>query len=59
MKKGDIFKIRDQEGTYKIVGYYGSDLVLAPMAEDEDQVLVYCQSEVEDFISTGYFSKEA
>lgn len=57
MKKGDIFKFRNQESFYKIVGYFGRDLVLAPMNENENQVLVYTQSEMKDFISTGYFSK--
>ena len=54
--KGDIFKIRDKE-IFMFVGYFGADLVLAPMNEDEDQVLIYSRSEMNDFISTKYFIK--
>ncbi|MFY9282862.1 MAG: hypothetical protein WAO56_01950 [Miniphocaeibacter sp.] len=57
MIKGDIFKIRDKERFFMFVGYFGADLVLAPMNEDEDQVLIYSRSEMNDFISTKYFIK--
>lgn len=36
MIKGDIFKIRDKERFFMFVGYFGADLVFAPMNEDED-----------------------
>lgn len=57
MKKGDIYKINGQEKFFQIVGYFGGDLVLAPMSEEEDQVLVYSREEMSDFICSGYFNK--
>ncbi len=57
MIKGDIFKIKNEERFFMFAGYFGDDLVLTPMSEDEDQVLIYSRSEMSDFISSGYFSK--
>lgn len=57
MKKDDIYKVKGKDLFYQLVGYFGNDLVLAPMNEDDDQVLVYSPSEMSDFISTGYFGK--
>lgn len=57
MVKGDIYKVNGKERFFQMVGYFGGDLVFAPMSEDEDQVLIYSRDEVKDFISSGYFSK--
>lgn len=57
MVKGDIYKVKGEEKFFQMVGYFGGDLVFAPMNKDEDQVLIYNRDEVKDFISSGYFSK--
>ena len=57
MKKGDIYKVKGKELFYQLVGYWGEDLVFAPVSEEENQVQIYCIDEVQDFIKSGYFSK--
>jgi len=57
MKKGDIYKVKRKELFYQLVGYWGEDLVFAPMGEEENQVQIYCIEDVREFIDSGYFSK--
>jgi hypothetical protein len=57
MKKGDIYKVKGKELFYQFVGYWGGDLVFAPMGEEENQVQIYSIEELKEFISLGYFSK--
>ncbi len=57
MKKGDIYKVKGKELFYQLVGYWGEDLVFAPMGEEENQVQIYCIEDVREFIGSGYFNK--
>ncbi len=57
MKKGHIYKINGQERFFQIVGFFGGDFVLAPMNQEEEQVLIYSREEMSDFIRSGYFSR--
>ena len=57
MKKGQIYKINGQERFFQIIGFFGGDFVLAPMNQEEEQVLIYSREEMNDFISSGYFSR--
>lgn len=57
MKKGDIYKVKGKELFYQLVGYWGEDLVFAPMGEEENQVQIYCIEDVREFIDSGCFSK--
>lgn len=57
MKKGDIYKVKGKEKFYMLAGYWGSDLVLAPVGEEEDQVQVYGKEDMREFLDSGYLSK--
>lgn len=57
MKKGDIFKIKGSEKFYQIVGRWEKDIVLAPMDEADEQVLIYSASEFKELIGLGHFGK--
>lgn len=57
MKKGHIYKINGQERFFQMVGFFGGDFVLAPMNQEEEQVLIYSREEMSDFIRSGYFSR--
>ena len=57
MKKGDIYKVKGKELFYQLVGYWGEDLVFAPVGEDENQVQIYSVEDVREFIGSGYFNK--
>lgn len=57
MQRGDIFKVKDKEKFYQIVGRWGKDIVLAPMDEHDEQVLIYTASELEELIGLGQFGK--
>lgn len=57
MQKGDIFKTKASEKFYQIVGRWGNSLVLAPFDEDDEQVLIYSASELEELIALGHFGK--
>lgn len=57
MKKGDIFKINGKEKFMQLVGYWGEDLILAPMGEKEDQVMVCSPEDIREYIDSGFLSK--
>lgn len=42
---------------YQVVGYWDKDIVLAPMASAESQVLIYTDSEITEFIENGSFKE--
>jgi len=57
MQKGDFFISRDKEKIYQIVGRWGKDVVLVPLDDADEQVLMYTASELEELISIGQFGK--
>lgn len=57
MKKGEIFKTEGKDKFYQIAGRFGKDIVLAPMDEKDEQVLIYSASELEELIGIGEFGK--
>lgn len=57
IKKWDLLRTKKSIQFYKVVGFWGSDVVLAPDAKEDDQVLVYSKSELEELINDGVFLK--
>ena len=55
IKKWDLLRTKKSIQLYKVVGFWGSDVVLAPDATDDDQVLVYTKRELEELIEDGVF----
>ncbi len=57
MKRGDLFITKDARTIYKVVGYWGRDIVLADVNEEEDaskEVLIYSPAEIEELVGHGY-----
>ncbi len=57
MKKGAYILSKDGKSAYQIAGFWGKDVVLAPVNDDDDQVLIYTASELDTLISEGKFSR--
>lgn len=55
IKKWDLLRTKKSIQFYKVVGFWGSDVVLAPDANGDDQVLVYTKRELEELINDGVF----
>lgn len=50
IKKGDQFKAAYSNKTYKVVGKWGGNLVLAPVEKDNDECLIYSAEEIEEMV---------
>jgi hypothetical protein len=59
IKKGDRFQATYSKQRYVIVGKWGGNLVLAPMAKDNDECLIYSADEIEELVSTLKWVREA
>lgn len=57
IKKRDLLRTKKTLQFYKVVGFWGSDVVLATDALEDDQVLVYTKRELEELINDGIFLK--
>jgi hypothetical protein len=57
MKKGDFLIAKGSAKVYQIVGRWDRSVVLAPAGEDDEQVLIYTASELEELIAERQFSK--
>ena len=55
MKKGTTIACRDGK-KYTVAGRWDKDIVLAPVDEKDDQVLIYGGSELVGLINAGHFS---
>ena len=55
MKKGLILMLSGNYCLYKIVGRYGTNLVLLPLDEEKDQVLILEPDMLKEFIENGEF----
>jgi hypothetical protein len=42
---------------YQIVGRWDRSVVLAPVSDDDERVLIYTASEVEELIAEGQFGR--
>lgn len=56
MKKGD-YLVNKSGRVYQIAGRWHRDLVLAPVEDDDEQVLIYTAAELDEVIGDGEFSK--
>lgn len=57
MQKGDYFIAKRSEKIYQLVGRWDKSLVLASTGDDDESVLIYTASELEELIATGEFGK--
>ena len=57
-KKGDQFYATYSKQNYVIVGKWGGNLVLAPMAKDNDECLIYMAEEIEEMVNTLKWVRE-
>lgn len=48
--KGDQFKAAYGNRTYKVVGKWGGNLVLAPTGPDNDECLIYSAEEIDEMV---------
>lgn len=51
IQKGDRFQATYSKQSYVIVGKWGGNLVLAPMAKDNDECLIYMAEEIEELVN--------
>jgi hypothetical protein len=56
IKKKDRFESKRGK-VYEIVGRWGRDYILSPVKDDDDNCLVYTESEMEEFIQEGDFKR--
>ena len=57
MQMGEFLLTKDGKRAYQYVGRWDKDIVLAPVIEGSDQVLIYGAAELDGLISTGHFRK--
>lgn len=58
IQKGDRFQANYSKQSYVIVGKWGGNLVLAPTAKDNDECLIYSDSEIEELVNTLKWVRE-
>jgi hypothetical protein len=56
IKKKDRFENKRGK-VYEIAGRWGSDYVLSPLKDDDENCLVHSNGEMEEFISSGDFKR--
>jgi hypothetical protein len=56
IKKKERFESKSGK-VYEISGRWGRDYVLSPVNKDDDNCLVYTESEMEEFIQEGDFKR--
>jgi len=57
MKKGAYIITNGGKHVYQIIGRWGKEIVLAPVSDNDDQVLIYTASELDTLISEGKFNR--
>lgn len=57
MKKGTLLITRDAKKIYQVAGRWGKDIVILPMSDEDDQVLIYGAGELDSLIADGHFRK--
>jgi len=57
MTKGTLLIIARSKACFQVVGFWQKDVVLAPITEGDDQVLIYTQGELKELLDSGYFRK--
>ena len=57
MERFNCYKDAGSGRKYQIVGLKGTDIVLMPMDEDDDQVRIYTRSEMKELVGKGSFRK--
>ncbi len=59
IQKGDQFKSTYSNQSYVIVGKWCGNLVLASIAKDNDECLIYSAGEIEELVNTLKWIREA
>lgn len=52
--KGDFFKAGKDRRHYQAVGKWGGDIVLAPLAKDDEDILIYTPGEIDELLESGW-----
>lgn len=52
--KGDFFNAGKDKRLYRVVGRWGEDIVLAPLAKDDEDVLIYTPGEINELLESGW-----
>ncbi len=58
IKKGDRFLATYSKQSYVVVEEWCGKLILAPVAEDNDECLIYSASKIEELVSTRKLIRE-
>lgn len=53
MKKGTLLKTERGDLTYQVIGRWDKDIVLMPICETDDQVLIFGPGELDELIEKG------
>ena len=54
VEKGDFFNAGKDKRLYRVVGKWGRDIVLAPQAKADDEVLIYTPGEIDELLESGW-----
>lgn len=57
MKKGDFLITKNDKTTCKIIGKWGSDYILENVNEEDEDVIMYSETELETLIKEGTFRR--
>jgi len=58
IQKNDRFKAIYNGKTYEVAGRWDSSIILSPVAESDDQCLIYTPGEMEELMESGKFQSE-
>ena len=57
MKNGDFLITKNSQTICKIIGKWGSDIILENISEPDEDVMMYSETELETLIKEGTFRK--
>ena len=57
MKKGDFLITKNGKTTCKIIGKWCSDFILENVSEPDEDVMMYCETELESLIKEGTYRR--
>ncbi|MBW8382225.1 MAG: hypothetical protein K0M69_06870 [Youngiibacter sp.] len=57
MKKGDFLITKNGNATCKIIGKWGSDIILENISGPDEDVMMYSETELQSLIEEGTFRK--
>jgi len=58
IKKGEIYKTTYSDKLYVVAGRWGRDVILSPIEAEDEECMVYSETEIKNLLKEGKFSKE-